>query len=60
VQPGSLAAADDIELVDGSDPATRHVLLQSSTTTHKIRLGADKLVSEVAGGSSKGAMVVIN
>jgi uncharacterized protein involved in type VI secretion and phage assembly len=39
-----------IELADGTDPATQHVLLQLSTTTHKIRLGADKLEIEVAGG----------
>ena len=39
-----------IELSDGSDPATQHLLLQLSTATHKIRLGADKLDIEVAGG----------
>jgi uncharacterized protein involved in type VI secretion and phage assembly len=39
-----------IELADGTDPATQHVLLQLSTTTHKIRLGADKLEVEVAAG----------
>lgn len=39
-----------IELSDGTDPATQHVLLQLSTTTHKIRLGADKLEIEVASG----------
>ena len=39
-----------IELSDGTDPAAQHVLLQLSTTTHKIRLGADKLEIEVAGG----------
>lgn len=39
-----------IELADGTDPATQHVLLQLSTTSHKIRLGADKLEVEVAAG----------
>lgn len=39
-----------IELSDGSDPATQHLLLQLSTATHKIRLGADKLDIEVASG----------
>jgi uncharacterized protein involved in type VI secretion and phage assembly len=39
-----------IELADGTDPATQHVLLQLSTTSHKIRLGADKLEVEVASG----------
>jgi len=39
-----------VELADGSDPATQHVLLQLSTTSHKIRLGADKLEVEVASG----------
>jgi len=39
-----------IELADGTDPANQHVLLQLSTTSHKIRLGADKLEVEVAAG----------
>jgi uncharacterized protein involved in type VI secretion and phage assembly len=39
-----------IELADGTEPGTQHVLLQLSTTTHKIRLGADKLELEVASG----------
>ncbi|MBV9822697.1 MAG: hypothetical protein JO144_10700, partial [Actinobacteria bacterium] len=39
-----------IELADGTEPANQHIQLQLSTTTHKIRLGADKLEVEVAGG----------
>jgi len=39
-----------IELADGTDPANQHIMLQLSTTTHKIRLGADKLEVEVASG----------
>jgi len=39
-----------IEFADGTDPGTQHVLLQLSTTSHKIRLGADKLEVEVASG----------
>lgn len=39
-----------IELADGTDAANQHIQLQLSTTTHKIRLGADKLDIEVAGG----------
>lgn len=39
-----------IELADGTDPANQHIQLQLSTTTHKVRLGADKLELEVASG----------
>ncbi len=39
-----------IELSDGTDPATQHVLLQLSEASHKVRLGADKLEVEVASG----------
>ncbi len=39
-----------IELADGTDAANQHIQLQLSTTTHKVRLGADKLELEVASG----------
>lgn len=39
-----------MELADGDDPATQHLLLQLGTAKHKLRLGADRFDIEVAQG----------
>jgi len=39
-----------LELADGDDPASQHLLLQLGTAQHKLRLGADRFDIEVAQG----------
>lgn len=39
-----------VELADGTDSATQHVLLQLGTAEHKLRLGADAFLIEMASG----------
>jgi uncharacterized protein involved in type VI secretion and phage assembly len=39
-----------VELADGNDPTTQHILLALGTAEHKLRLGADRFDIEVAQG----------